>query len=216
MKTTTLFITVLLFVSSLYSHAEKKRLYLFDDYTAGTVLMKNKSRIQSPLNYDAANHVMMFKDKDEDMILTQLEAIDTVFIDNRKFIPTGRSMFLEVLKLDNGILYINWKLEQLAKGKLGAFGQVSQNSVDAYDVDLVRGVSGKKESKGTEVYETLNKSEYWITIHDKPGKFKNKKTLLKLYPGKETTIEAFIKNNKVDMNNPDDIGKLANFCMGLQ
>ncbi|MCC8142727.1 MAG: hypothetical protein LIO97_01545, partial [Tannerellaceae bacterium] len=86
--------------------AQKKKVYLFDSFTNGKVLMKNKNTITAELNYDAANKKMIYKDNGEDMILVNTQVIDTVFVGTQKFIPAGR-IFLEVVPASNGNIYIN-------------------------------------------------------------------------------------------------------------
>ena len=68
--------------------------------------MKNGAKTNALLNYDGSNRKMKFKQQDEIMILTNTQAIDTVFIASHKFIPYSRN-FLEVVEMPNGNLYIN-------------------------------------------------------------------------------------------------------------
>ena len=63
---------------------------LFENYNRGIVLMKNKSKTPAELNYDCGNQVMMFKSGAEEMILTNLSQVDTVYIGDSKFIPAGK------------------------------------------------------------------------------------------------------------------------------
>lgn len=177
--------------------------------------MNNKSKVETLLNYDAANRNMEYMNKTEKMILTGLEELDTVFIDSRKFIPVGRTVFLEVIPVSNGIVYINWLLKQQIPGKLGAYGQTTQGSVETLDINFIKQQAGIEERKSADVHKQYNENEYWLFRNNKPVKFKNKKSLLKLFPGKESSIENFIKENKIDINDPESVVKLTDYCLGL-
>ena len=89
---TYLLITILCCIATVGSvNAQKKRQMLFEDYSKGVVLMKNNSKTMAELNYDAGNQKMMFKNGSEEMLLTNVAQIDTVYIGNARFIPTGSS-----------------------------------------------------------------------------------------------------------------------------
>lgn len=197
------------------SYAQKKRIYLFQDFTQGTILMKDKSKVSVPVNYDASNRKMMYIDKNETMILSGLEVIDTVYIDSHKFVPVGRNTFLEVISVPNGTIYINWLLKQQTQGKKGAYGQTIQGSVENVDLNYLRQQAGDTERKSADVYSSYNENEYWFFQSGKPVKFKNKKSLLKLFPGKEISIDNFVKENKINMSDPESVIKLTDYCLGL-
>lgn len=90
---------------------------LFENYNRGIVLMKNKSKTPAELNYDCGNQVMMFKSGAEEMILTNLSQVDTVYIGDSKFIPAGkRESFYEIIPVPNGLIGINWLLKNKSQG----------------------------------------------------------------------------------------------------
>lgn len=193
-------------------HAQNKRIYLFNDFTNGIVIMKNQSRVSALLNYDASGKTILYKDKEENMILTNTQTIDTILISERKFIPVGR-VFLEVIPVKNGTVYINWNLKNKYKGKTGAYGQTTQSNVTVINTNHYNNQAYEKQT--ADVFTLENENEYWLYRNDKPVKFKNKKSLLKLFPGKETSIEKFIKENKIDISNPENVVTLTEYCLGL-
>lgn len=198
------------------AYTQKSRIYLFDDFTQGVVLMKNNSRISTFLNYDASNKQMLFMDKDEKMILTGLETIDSVFIGSRKFIPGRQEIFLEVIDVSNGTVYINWQLKQQIQGKRGAYGQTVQGSVETIDINMVKQQAGIEERKSAEVQSLKNQNEYWLRRDKKIVKFKDKKSLLKLFPEEEEEINDFIRKNKIDMKIIPNVVELIDYCLGLE
>lgn len=195
-------------------NAQKKRQMLFENYGKGIVLMKNKSKTPAELNYDGGNQVMMFKNGEEEMILTNIPQVDTVYISGSKFIPTGsKESFYELIQIPNGLIGINWLLKNASQGYKNAFGVTQQAKVETLNTSQLN--NGIYENQYTEVYKLANQNEYCIIREGKPLKFKNKKTLLKLFPNKQTQIEEFVKLQKTDMNNPKDVIALVNYCLGL-
>ena len=164
------------------------------------------------LNYDAGNQKMMFKNGSEEMLLTNVAQIDTVYIGNAKFIPTGSS-FYEILQIPNGLIGINWLLKNTSQGYKNAFGVTQQAKVETLNTNQLN--YSTYENQYTEVYKLANQNEYCIFRDGTPLKFKNKKSLLKLFPGKENLIETYIKETKTDMKNAKDVITLVNYCLGL-
>lgn len=212
---TYLLITMLCCIATLGSaNAQKKRQMLFEDYSKGVVLMKNNSKTMADLNYDAGNQKMMFKNGQEEMLLTNVAQIDTVYIGDSKFIPTGsKENFYELLPLPNGIIGINWLLKHTSQGYKNAFGVTQQAKVESLNTNQLN--YSTYENQYTEVYKLANQNEYCIFRDGKPFKFKNKKSLIKLFPGKENLIETYIKETKTDMKNAKDVITLVNYCLGL-
>lgn len=209
------FIIILCCLAAISSaNAQKKRQMLFENYSKGVVLMKNNSRTPAELNYDGGNQAMMFKNGTEEMLLTNISQIDTVYIGNSKFIPAGtKESFYEIIQIPNGTIGINWLLKNASQGYKNAFGVTQQAKVESLNTNQLN--YGVYENQYTEVYKLANRNEYCIFRDGKPLKFKNKKTLLKLFPNKETQIDDFMKKQKTDMNAPKDVITLVNFCLGL-
>lgn len=212
MKAIGLIFMICIFTFPSEIQAQNKRICLFNDFMKGTVLMRNKAIVSSVFNYDAAGKVFLYKEKEEIMILTNTQAIDTVFVSDRKFIPIGR-IFLEVIPIKNDFIYIDWKLKNSYKGKVGAYGQTTQANVTVINTNHYNNQTYEKQT--ADVFTPENKNEYFLFRDGKPVKFKNKKSLLKLFPGKESVIEDYIKEAKIDMSTPSDVINLMDYCLGL-
>ena len=156
---------------------------------------------------------MKFKQQDEIMILTNTQAIDTVFIASHKFIPYSRN-FLEVVEMPNGNLYINWSLRELYKGRQGAYGYANQSTTTT-SINTSFYNKGYYKVENPDIMEEINDNDYWFFRTDKPVKFRNEKSLLKLFPGKEELIKSYIKEHNINMKNPEQVIELSNYCMGL-
>lgn len=207
---------VLFFLSSLIvlSTVAKKRIFLFDEFVPGRVLMRNGAHIDIPLNYDASNNHMLYLQDGKQIILLNTQEIDTIYIDNRKFIPINRA-FLEICKLPNGLLSINWQLREVFKGYRGAYGQIIQSHVESVNTNAFQpGTS--YELQRADVTVCKNKNQYWVMIGGRPHKFTNKKTLFRLFLAHKKELESYWNLHNCSFDKPALIMIFIDYCLGLQ
>lgn len=84
----------------------------FKEFTPGKVLLKNKQFAKGKFNYDCINKEMHFLNESTDMVIENLEDIDTVVIDIHRFIPF-EGHFMEVMTDQHTTLF--YRLESKAK-----------------------------------------------------------------------------------------------------
>ncbi|NCC09680.1 MAG: hypothetical protein EOM31_04105 [Bacteroidia bacterium] len=190
--------------------AQKPRVFLFKEFISGMVLMKNAAKVNALLNYDAANEQMLYVYNNQQMLLSGLEKIDTVYINNRLFIPMEDN-FLEYMKGSLYPFFVKWSLGKQMRGRKGAYGQVTQGKVEMINTSYW--TNGVYENQSLDVYNVINKSEYRFFINGKVYKFKNKKTFLKCFPEKKEEILHYIHNRHVDFKNIDHVKELYNTIM---
>lgn len=212
MKIRILLLFVVAFLSFQNSCAQKKRLMLFDKYTKGVVLMKNRARTNAELNFDAANNNMMFKQNGEEMILTNVNQVDTVYIGDRKFIPVKKN-YLEAISTKQGDIYIYWNLKNAYKGKKGAFEMTTQAKVES--INTAEFHYGAYENQYVDVYKLSNNNEYYLFKGEKPVVVKDEKSLLKQFPAQQEKIKDYIKEQKIDFAKVDEVIKLLEYCMEI-
>ena len=70
--------------------------YLFPEFTKGVVLMKTGVKNEALLNYNSLTEEMIFDNKGTKLALGQLDQVDTVYIQNRKFFPLNKK-FVEIV-----------------------------------------------------------------------------------------------------------------------
>lgn len=217
MKKLLLFTFMLSCLSHLSTQAQnRRRVYLFEKYTNGMVLLKNKIRIPTSLNYDTANDNIMYIDNGKEMILDKAQGIDTVYIGTARFIPNGQHGFLEMVPCKNGIVFIKWDLSKQLRGKKGAYGQIIQGSVEVMDVNAIKQQGGTMErNQYIDVYVQQNNNEYWLLRNGKFVKCRNEKSLIKLFPDKMELIKSYIKKHKPEFSKPQHVLELLDYCMGL-
>ena len=198
---------------SIAAFSQKKRILLFEEYTPGTVLLLNKTKIKVPLNYDTANKAMMFTQGKDEMILTNNEQVDTIYIGPHKFIYAKQS-FLECVPLKNGNVYISWSLKNVSRGYKGIYyGQIMQHKVDNINTSYWQ--RGEYKDQYTEVIARVNENEYQFLLNGKIVSCKNKKSILNLFKDKKEAISTFINEQKLDCNKASDMLTLIDYCLSL-
>lgn len=115
-----------------------------------------------------------------DMVIENLEDIDTVVIDIHRFIPF-EGHFMEVMTDQHTTLFIDWKVKPKDIGKKGAMGTVTHGSVQAIDVNTrFQRVNGE-QNLDLSVYKMVTENVYYTQIKGKLRSFRNINSLLKLY-----------------------------------
>ena len=207
---------ILFFWISLTVSAQNEPLFIFEQFVNAKIHFKNRSVTVAPMNYDAVNDKMFYKDKGNLMELTNAAIIDSIVsAGKRSFVPhTGG--FMEQVKMENGTVFIHWHIKNVNVGSRGALGMVTQAKVESISVRAMGVFSATDAtSQSADVYQQKNANEYYLPIEGKLKKITTKKHVLKLYPQHKAAIEEFMDKNKIQMTEPLSVLELLNFCMGL-
>ena len=210
MTATRIIITTLFLLNNLLVFAQKSNGYYFKEFIPGKVILKNKQFARGKFNYDYRNKQIHFLNGNTDMIVENLQDIDTIIIDKTRFIPyEGR--FVEVMKEGKTALLIEKEVNTRERGKVGAMGMATHGSVQAIDVNArFQRVNGENNMDLT-IYKDEIKNIYYILIKKNWKSFRNQVTFLKLFPKKQQeSIKETIKKLDVDFDNPEDVLKLWN------
>lgn len=198
-----------------------KRIFLLDDFTEALIKFRNGSQTVVSLNYDASNKTMLFKQGEDLMEVTNASTIDTVFVGDRRFIPADKGLY-EVVFLNNGVVFVDWLLKDVNVGSKGALGAVTQGSVHNLQMSNF-GLSGtemytpyKQQKLGsTDVYRRKSDNTYYINKENKLVRLKTLKQVLKVFPAYKDEINAFVKENDIDMKETHDVLVVLDYCLGL-
>ena len=187
------------------THADSVRAagYLFADFVDGSVLMKSGTTEKSRLNYNTNNQEIGFMKDSRYMELTGLETIDTVYMYEQKFVPYHEKFFM-VVNASTGLsllaLIYNKPVPQTVT--------VEHSGVDKRNSSSVSGVV-------TNVYSSPNfwKSDFELTYQKKfflqKGKMllkaNSQREVINIYPEKEDKIRNFVRENKTNFNQVEDV-----------
>ena len=208
MSATRIIITILFLFNNFLIFAQITNGYYFKEFIPGKVILKNKQFARGKFNYDFRNKQMHFLNGNTDMIVENLQDIDTIIIDKTHFIPyEGR--FVEVMKEGKTALLIEKEVNTRERGKGGAMGMATHGSVQAIDVNArFQRVNGENNMDLT-IYKDEIKNIYYILIKRNWKSFREQATFLKLFPKKQQeSIKETIKTLDVDFDNPEDVLKL--------
>ena len=187
--------------------------YYFQDFTIAKVIMKN-GQVQTPnMNYNTVTGKMVFTRDEKYYDISNPEMVDTVIIQDVKFVPVGKA-FLEVLKGTEPALLLQYKGEVLPAGKPAGYGGTSQLAASTYlsSVDLS---SGRYNLPIPSDYMVKIEPIYWIRKPDGMVSFTNEKQFLGLFPEKSDQLRIFIKKNRIKIDRNEDVIKLVNYCNSL-
>lgn len=197
--------------------AQNGALFIFEQFVNANVHFKNRSVTVAPMNYDAINDKMYYKDRGELMELTNAASIDSISWAGKRCFVTYGERFLEKVEMENGTCFIGWRIKQVNVGSAGAMGAVTQAKVEAVNIRSM-GVYSAEANRinSTDVYQQKNVNEYYLPMDGKLKKITTKKHVLKLYPTHKVAIVEFMNKQKIKMEEPLSVLELLNFCMGLK
>lgn len=183
---------------------------LFPEYQKGTILLRGNQKVNVLVNYDATKHLMMYKQNDDDMILTNVQSVDSVLIGRHRFIPV-KNRFYEVIPVNSEYLLVDWHIAMTNIGYRGAYGQVTHSKVHKYNVSAMTHDiyhTEARQNESLEIYRRSNRNTYYIIRNGKMLKFKDKKSLFNLFPGQKDKIERLLKEEKTMFKDVEDVVEL--------
>ncbi len=214
--TTIFFATFILIPAILFSQDEideEMPQYLFPRFAKCDILYKNREVKTQTMNYNTVTEKMVYlhDGKYYDLVTTAL--IDTVFMQNSKFVPYGK-IFQEVLVNGKQTLFLQNKSDLIPAGKPIGYGGTSQAATSFYLTkhELAPEYINMQVPPDVTVKAT---PVYWILKNEEMLSFTNKKQFLALFAEKGNAIKNFIKKNKIKFDRKDDLVTLVTYVNGL-
>jgi hypothetical protein len=207
--------TLMLLILSVCSNAQSNKYralpqYLYTDFSSAFVKMKNGQSQTSQMNYNMVTGKMVFEKDGEVYDLINAEAVDTIFMNNSKFIPFGKA-FYEIIYSAPITLFLDHKGDIVPAGKEGAYGTRTQTS----SITNLSSISTESGYFNLELPPNLMVKVdliYWVNKDYNMLSFTNLKQFLKIFPWQETELEKFIKSNRIKITRRDDLIKLMSYC----
>lgn len=188
--------------------------YLLSRFTKGVVGMKTGMPIESFLNYNCLTEEMIFIQDGPRLALANLENIDTVYLDDRLFVPFGE-VFYEVVVDGYADLFIQNKSKADIQGEEVGYGGTSQLS----NVKSLSSMRANGQFFYMDMPENIKVKPdptYWVRYEGKMSIVYNKRTILKAFPGIESELKSYFKSKKIDFDNISEIGEIVKFVNGLK
>lgn len=184
--------------------------YLFPSFTVGKVKTKTGSPKNLMLNYNMASEKMVFEQKGNYYDLINQEAVDTIYLRGRKFIPYEK-YFIEVVYRDSVSFGIRHIGNLQAPGKPVGYGGTSEVASSNYltGIELSSGYFNFKLPEG---YVVKYSPVYLVKKDGEWYKFLGEKQYLKIFPEKQDDLKLFIKKNRIKFDRVEDLVRLAEYC----
>ncbi len=185
--------------------------YVFPEFIEGSILMKSGQKADYLLNYNSLTEEMIFDSQGQKMAVSknEMEIIDTVFIENRKFVVLN-GIFTELVHQSEWDLFIEHKCELREVGKPIGYGSTSKTTaITNYSSITLGGDSYKL--KLPDIYEIEPGNHYWLRENGRIQRFTSINELRKLYKDKKKLIKSYVKENNTDYCDVESIIQLIEF-----
>jgi hypothetical protein len=188
---------------------DANKFFLFEKFADGTVLMKSGAKETASLNYNTENQSVVFQNNGQVMILTDLPSVDTIYINDKKFVPVGDKIY-EVISGNGeaGLLanYTGKKHPMAATVDHNGNSKKSLNTVD----NTVSSIYVNRNFQ--DLYSIEIMKNYFVRNKYKLFKANNEKQIAKIFPEKENDIKNYVSENHIDISKESDLIKLIAYC----
>lgn len=182
--------------------------YAFDEFSNGTVKMKSGETFNQVLNYNILTNEMIFDNQGKYLAISQPENVDTVYINNRKFIPLNNK-FYEVLIKPGMPLLLEFTASVTEPGTSTGYGGTSNTTASTSFKSLVS-TGGAYELKLPDGFKVIPGFAYWIMKDGKLERVGSERQMAKIFPDKKQAIHDFVKQNHTNFSKRGDIIELLN------
>ena len=210
MKKYLLVITILWSLSLHAQHIQqgvKLVQYVFDEFATGEVRMKSGEISKQLLNYNILTNEMIFDNNGKYLAIASPENVDTVYINNRKFIPLNNK-FYELLVNSKLPLLLEFTASIKDPGTASGYGGTSNTTASTALQSLIS-TGGAYDLKLPDGYSVKAGYAYWIMKDGTLEKAGSVKQLVKIFPGKKDMINDFVKKNNTNFSKSDDVAALV-------
>ncbi|MBN9300836.1 MAG: hypothetical protein KH100_11470 [Dysgonomonas mossii] len=202
-----------LFWVSLELQAQEDNVYIFDEFKNGKAVYKNGAVVYAKLNYDPLNQRMLFLSPSDNALLEIVNPSDISYIniEGRMFEQIKGNLFYERINYNNFIFYIQWRYKAVSEGKPSGYGMTSTTSA----ITSVSVINKEGRAIPLNVSEKFNYKPdnfYYIKINNTQKRFSSPDSLAKLFKVHKEEIKKYIKENKLDFDNPEDIKSAVEYC----
>ena len=177
--------------------------YAIDSFSKGKVLLKTGAVSEQVLNYNILTNEMIFNNDGKMLAISDPKGVDTVFIQNRKFVPVN-DKFYELLAAGPAPLFLEFTYKIDEPPVSVGYGNASQTT-NATSVSSLVSRGQAYEIKLPDDFKVVPGYSYWIRKDDKYFKITNAKQLTSLFPEKKDAINDFVKKNKTNFSKRDDL-----------
>ena len=184
--------------------------YVLPEFEQGTVKMKDGHSEVAIMDYNTLTEEMIFYKNGVRLALDSLEKIDTVYLESRIFVPQNK-VFYEILVKGPVSLFVQHKSNPVDGGNPSGYGETTETGASKNVASVTNSVHTYKLELPNNYY-VKDATQFWITRKGIFYKSNTSNQISKVFPEKSKEIKQFIKENKLDLKNTDDLIKLIVKC----
>jgi hypothetical protein len=187
--------------------------YLYPEFSVGKIKLKTGKAITANMNYNTLTEKLTFIQNGTLLDLAKPETVDTIILQNNKFVFINDALYELVI---NGpvSLFIQHKSNLSSTGRPGAYGTKSQTSGPVSVTKLYSDNNTYKLKLPVE-YVVTKTPINWIRTDNAMHKILTTRQFFKLFPAQEEKIKQFVKQNKLNIKDSNDLIKIVTFCNEL-
>ena len=189
-------------------------LYQYPEFRSGKVFFKSGDSGMAKLNYYKLTDEMLFIDlKGDTLTIANPGTIRSISINNDVFYYDEG--FVKLIKDTNGVkLALKQTLKLSGKDKIGAYGIPNPTSaIDSYGKLINQ--SGSYNLVPREDIMLAKKTLYYFGDRYNRFVWATRKNLLQRFSKQSRAINAYLKDNNIDLNSREDLDKLHLFLASL-
>ena len=199
-------------LQSAFGQTEKSNTlaYLFPEFSSGKILLKAGTSSVRMLNYYLLSEEMIFEYQGKYLAVANMEFVDTIYIQTRRFIPVGK-LFYEIPVNMKVPLIIQHACRVIPPGSTGAYGGTSETS-STKEIGRLYGAGQSYEMKLPDDYKVIPTLQFFLLKEGSPVRVANIKQLIKCFPSRETEIRKFVKDHGTKFDKQQDLVDIVTFC----
>jgi hypothetical protein len=187
---------------------------LLPQFSKSVIKFKSGGTKTAMMNYDLVDQVMVMLQGKLTFILNEHQPIDTIYIENRKFVPF-QNCYYELLVKGHVTLF-NQHISHLESvGTPIGYGETSQYSPPSFVRSTTNSTNDPIRLNIPAGFKIVANLQYWIRKDNNMNGFNTKRQFKKIFPDKEKELNIFFDKNRIDISNVNDVIKLVNYCNGL-
>ena len=186
-------------------HAQKVHIYhyVFDTFQKGKVKVKTGVTSEQTINYNILTNEMIYDDGGKFMAIGNAADVDTVFINDRKFVPVANK-FYEVLTNTAAPLMMEFTATIEQPGASVGYGNASA-ATNATSINTLVQSGDVYGLKLPDDFKVTPGYVFYILKDGNYQKFSSAKQLANIFPDKKQMINDLLKKNKTKFSRREDL-----------
>lgn len=177
--------------------------YVLDSFANGIVKLRSGKVYTQLLNYNLLTKEMIFESQPgKYLAIAQPEDVDTVVINERKFIPVNNA-FYEWLGGTTYPLFVEFAGTIKEQGAQTGFG--TTNTSAATSVKSILKDGGAYALKLPDEFQVISRHSFYIRKNEQYHKANNEQQIIRLFPEKKLIIKDWIKNHNTDFSRQNEM-----------